>query len=73
MEVIGISPVVVLLTRYQQNSPHPLRWWELPAYGAAFAVYAYLWTIASLRAWSRLVVGRVSWAKTGRLGREAAR
>jgi cellulose synthase/poly-beta-1,6-N-acetylglucosamine synthase-like glycosyltransferase len=73
MEVIGISPVVFLLTRYQQNSPHRLRWWELPAYGAAFAVYAYLWTIASLRAWSRLVVGRVAWAKTGRIVRETAR
>ena len=43
MMVIGLSPVVMLLTRYQQHSPQPLRWWELPAYGAAFALYVYLW------------------------------
>ena len=73
MEVIGISPVVMLLTRYQQNSPHPLRWWELPAYGGAFALYVYLWTIASILAWLRLVAGRIGWAKTGRFAREAAR
>jgi 1,2-diacylglycerol 3-beta-glucosyltransferase len=72
MEVIGLSPVVMLLTRYQQRSPHPLRWWELPAYGAAFALYVYLWTIASILAWFRLVAGRVGWTKTRRIAREAA-
>jgi 1,2-diacylglycerol 3-beta-glucosyltransferase len=72
MEVIGLSPVVILLARYQQHSPHPLRWWELPAYGAAFAVYVYLWTLASLLAWFRLVGGRVGWAKTKRISHEAA-
>jgi 1,2-diacylglycerol 3-beta-glucosyltransferase len=71
MLVIGVSPVVVLLTRYQQHSPHRLRWWELPAYGAVFAFYAYLWTIASVIAWFRLVRGRVGWAKTRRLTGEA--
>jgi 1,2-diacylglycerol 3-beta-glucosyltransferase len=73
MLVIGLSPVVVLLTRYQQHSPHRLRWWELPAYGAVFAFYAYLWTIASILAWSRLVRGHVGWAKTRRVAGEAAR
>ena len=71
MLLIGVSPVIVLLTRYQQHSPHPLRWWELPAYGAVFAFYAYLWTIASVIAWFRLVRGRVGWAKTRRVGGEA--
>ena len=73
MEVIGLSPVVILLARYQQHSPHPLRWWELPAYGAAFGLYVYLWTLASLFAWFRLVGGRVGWTKTRRLSQEAAR
>lgn len=73
MLVIGLSPVVVLLTRYQQHSPHRLRWWELPAYGAVFAFYAYLWTIASILAWFRLVRGRVGWAKTHRVTGEASR
>jgi hypothetical protein len=72
MMVIGLGPVVMLLTRYQQHSPHPLRWWELPAYGAAFAFYVYLWAIASLVAWSHLVRGRTAWAKTRRLAREGA-
>ncbi len=66
---IGLSPVVMLLTRYQQHSPHPLRWWELPAYGAAFALYVYLWAAASLLAWARLVRGRTAWAKTRRVVR----
>ena len=73
MEVIGLSPVLMLLRRYQQHSPHPLRWWELPAYGGAFAFYVYLWTLASIRAWLRLVFGRVGWAKTGRVARAGAR
>jgi 1,2-diacylglycerol 3-beta-glucosyltransferase len=71
MEFIGLSPVVMLLTRYQQHSPHPLRWWELPAYGAAFGLYVYLWAAASLLAWFRLVAGRVGWSKTPRVAREA--
>jgi 1,2-diacylglycerol 3-beta-glucosyltransferase len=70
MMVIGLSPVVMLLARYQQHSPHPLRWWELPAYGAAFGLYVYLWTLASIVAWFRLVGGRVGWAKTTRVGEE---
>jgi 1,2-diacylglycerol 3-beta-glucosyltransferase len=66
MEVIGLAPVVMLLTRYQQNSPHPLRWWELPAYGAAFGLYVYLWAIASLMAWFRIMAGKAGWSKTRR-------
>ena len=70
MMVLGLGPVVMLMWRYQQHSPHPLRWWELPAYGAIFAFYVYLWAIASLIAWSRLVRGRTAWAKTRRVARE---
>jgi cellulose synthase/poly-beta-1,6-N-acetylglucosamine synthase-like glycosyltransferase len=73
MEFIGLSPVVMLLTRYQQYSPHALRWWELPAYGAAFGLYVYMWTAASLLAWFRLMAGRVGWSKTSRVARGAAR
>jgi 1,2-diacylglycerol 3-beta-glucosyltransferase len=66
MEIIGLSPVVMLLVRYQQQSPNRLRWWELPAYGAAFAFYVYLWAAASLLAWTRLMRGRAGWSKTRR-------
>jgi 1,2-diacylglycerol 3-beta-glucosyltransferase len=72
MEVIGLMPVVMLLRRYQQYSPHPLRWWELPAYGAAFGLYVYMWTAASLLAWFRLMGGHVGWSKTKRVAREEA-
>ena len=72
MEVIGLIPVVMVVRRYQQNSPHSLRWWELPAYAAAFAVYAYVWAVASLLAWFRLMRGRVGWTKTHRVSQEAA-
>jgi cellulose synthase/poly-beta-1,6-N-acetylglucosamine synthase-like glycosyltransferase len=72
MEVIGLIPVVMVVRRYQQNSPHRLRWWELPAYGAAFAVYAYVWAIASIIAWFRLMRGHVGWTKTRRVAQEAA-
>ena len=71
MEVIGLAPVVMLLTRYQQNSPHPLRWWELPAYGFAFGLYVYLWAIASLFAWFRIMAGKAGWSKTRRHAAEA--
>jgi 1,2-diacylglycerol 3-beta-glucosyltransferase len=67
---IGLSPVVMLLRRYQQYSPHPLRWWELPAYGAAFGLYVYLWAIASLLAWFRLMRGRAGWTKTRRVAQQ---
>ena len=69
---IGLGPVFMLLARYQQHSPHPLRWWELPAYGAAFGIYVYLWALASVLAWFRLTVGRTSWAKTRRIAREGS-
>ena len=72
MELIGLSPVVMLLARYQQHSPHRLRWWELPAYGAAFGLYVYMWAIASLLAWFRLMRGRAGWSKTRRVAEEAA-
>ena len=55
-----------------RESQHPLRWWELPAYGAAFAIYAYLWAVATLWAWARMLLGRGSWAKTARVKPEAS-
>jgi 1,2-diacylglycerol 3-beta-glucosyltransferase len=70
--VLGIGPVVVLLHRYQRAARFPLRWWELPAYGAVFVGYVYLWAVASLVAWFRIVLGRTGWVKTARVRSEAA-
>jgi 1,2-diacylglycerol 3-beta-glucosyltransferase len=66
-EVLGVGPVAIFLVRYQQKSRNPLRWWELPAYGALFALYAYLWAIATVWAWARMLLGRGGWAKTARV------
>jgi 1,2-diacylglycerol 3-beta-glucosyltransferase len=66
---LGIGPVAIFMVRYQQQSHLPLRWWELPAYGAAFALYAYLWAIATLWAWLRMLLGRGGWTKTARVQR----
>jgi cellulose synthase/poly-beta-1,6-N-acetylglucosamine synthase-like glycosyltransferase len=71
MLVLGLGPVAMLLTRYQQHSPHPLRWWELPAYAAIFALYIYIWAIASVIAWLRLMRGTLGWTKTRRVAQEA--
>ena len=65
--VLGVGPVAIFLVRYQQQSRLPLRWWELPAFGAAFALYAYLWAVATVWAWARMLFGRGSWAKTARI------
>lgn len=72
IELLGVGPVAIFLIRYQQYSRLPLRWWEIPAYGAAFALYAYLWAIATLWAWGRMLLGRSSWVKTARTAVEGA-
>jgi hypothetical protein len=35
-------------------------------------LYVYLWAIASLLAWFRLMRGRAGWSKTRRVAEEAA-
>ena len=70
--VLGVGPVAIFLVRYQTESDRPLRWWEVPAYGAAFALYAYLWALATLWAWARMLLGRGSWAKTARIQQQEA-
>jgi cellulose synthase/poly-beta-1,6-N-acetylglucosamine synthase-like glycosyltransferase len=70
--ILGLGPVVLLFVRYQQVSRKRFRVWELPAYGAVFVVYVYLWAIASVWAWLRLMSGRGGWSKTARVGSEAS-
>ena len=70
-ELLGVGPVAIFLVRYQQYSRLRLRWWELPAFGALFAAYAYLWALATLLAWGRMLLGRGGWSKTARIGPEA--
>ena len=72
IEFLGVGPVAIFLVRYQQYSHRPLRWWELPAFGLAFALYAYLWAIATVWAWARMLLGRSGWVKTRRVTVEGA-
>jgi hypothetical protein len=72
IEVVGIGPILCLFWRYQRNGLQPLRWWELPAYAALFALYAYLWSAATVIAWGRMIIGRGGWAKTKRSAMTAA-
>jgi hypothetical protein len=51
----------------------PLRWWEVLAVAALFTAYASLvWAWGQVWAWSRIVTGRGSWAKTPRVRAEIA-
>jgi 1,2-diacylglycerol 3-beta-glucosyltransferase len=61
-------PVFILLETYQRWTNVRLAQWEIPAYCLFFAVYVYLWVIATARAWVRLLVGRSGWTKTPRIG-----
>jgi 1,2-diacylglycerol 3-beta-glucosyltransferase len=71
-ELLGVGPVAIFLVRYQQQSQRRFRFWELPAFGAVFAAYAYLWAIATLFAWARMLAGRGGWSKTARVGSEVS-
>ena len=65
--LLGVGPVAIFLVRYQQKSHFRLRAWELPAFGALFAAYAYLWALAT-------AVGLGADARRpGRLGEDGAR
>jgi cellulose synthase/poly-beta-1,6-N-acetylglucosamine synthase-like glycosyltransferase len=66
-ELLGVGPVVIFLVRYQQQSRFRFRAWELAAFGAVFASYAYLWALATLWAWARMLAGQDGWSKTARV------
>ncbi len=60
-------PVFLLLNTYQRFAQAPLARWELPAYCVFFAVYVYIWAIATARAWTRALLRRNAWTKTPRV------
>jgi cellulose synthase/poly-beta-1,6-N-acetylglucosamine synthase-like glycosyltransferase len=61
------TPIVAFTYTYQRHSDHPLRWWEVPAFGLIFTAYSYVWLLVSIRAWTRMLIGRSGWAKTPRV------
>jgi cellulose synthase/poly-beta-1,6-N-acetylglucosamine synthase-like glycosyltransferase len=64
--VLLVAPLGLWLGSYQKFSRHPLRWYEIPFYSAVFALYTYVWSIATVRAWSRAITRRRGWTKTSR-------
>jgi len=66
-QLIAFGPVVTFMWTYQRRSAHPLKFWEIPAFGFGFALYSYLWIAATLWAWIRIVLRRDAWAKTRRV------
>lgn len=62
-----LAPITAFLTTYQRHSDAPLRWWELPAFGFVFTLYSYVWVIATVRAWGRMLFRRKNWVKTPRV------
>ncbi len=65
--VLAFLPLTTFMITYQLHSSSRLRWWEVPAYGALFTLYTYVWIVATVRAWFRMVTGRRSWTKTPRV------
>jgi cellulose synthase/poly-beta-1,6-N-acetylglucosamine synthase-like glycosyltransferase len=65
--VLAFLPLTTFMITYQRHSSSRLRWWEVPAYGALFTLYTYVWIAATVRAWFRMVTGRRSWTKTPRV------
>jgi 1,2-diacylglycerol 3-beta-glucosyltransferase len=62
-----LAPIVAFLSTYQRHSDFRLKFWELPAFGLIFTLYSYVWVIATLRAWSRMIFKKTNWVKTPRV------
>ena len=70
--LMSAGPLAIFVAVYQTRAATPLRWWELPAVGALFGAYAYLFVLSQLWAWTRMAAGRGGWAKTPRVSAEIA-
>jgi 1,2-diacylglycerol 3-beta-glucosyltransferase len=70
---LALLPLVMFMIVYQQRSRHPLKWWEIPAYGVFFTLYSYGWILATIIAWSRMILRRNNWVKTPRISDPAIR
>jgi cellulose synthase/poly-beta-1,6-N-acetylglucosamine synthase-like glycosyltransferase len=71
-ETMATGPIWAFIFTYQRNSKFPLRWWEIPAYGVFFCGYSYFGVLFTIRAWTRMLLRRGTWAKTPRLLAESA-
>lgn len=70
--MLSVGPLAGFVCVYQRHTATPLRWWELPAAGLLFALYAYVFVFSQAWACVRLLARRGSWAKTPRVSAEIA-
>jgi len=71
LTLFSILPAVMFMRTYQRHSGQPFRWWETPGYGLIFTLYTYVWLVTTVRALTRLALGRNGWVKTPRLHLDA--
>jgi 1,2-diacylglycerol 3-beta-glucosyltransferase len=65
--IISVLPLSIFVASYQLHSPSRWRWYEVPAAAACFTLYTYVWFYATMRAWTRMALGRKAWVKTPRV------
>lgn len=68
---LSLLPLATFTYTYQRHSRHPFRWWEVPAFSLVFSLYSYVWIVTTLRAWTRMLLGRNGWVKTPRVAETA--
>jgi cellulose synthase/poly-beta-1,6-N-acetylglucosamine synthase-like glycosyltransferase len=68
--VLLLGPISIFAYVYQKHSDNPLKWWELPGFCLLFTLYSYVWAIVTLRAWTRMILGKNNWVKTTRVADE---
>lgn len=64
--ILSAGPAVTFVYIYQRRAATPLRFFEVPAYTAAFCLYGYHWLVAQAWAFSRMATRTRGWAKTPR-------
>lgn len=65
--ILSWLPILLTLFTYQKHAVVRLHWWETPCYMVIFAVYVYLWALATVCAWTRSILRRGNWVKTPRV------
>lgn len=64
---LSVLPVVIFMWAYQRHAARPFRWFEVPMFAIVFTLYTYVWLFTTVRAWTRMALGRNGWVKTPRI------
>ncbi len=71
--VFALTPIVAFMHVYQRHAHSRFHIWEVPAVSAIFTVYTYVWIFATIRALTRMALGRRNWVKTPRVAEQLPR